>query len=85
MQLLEEPYFLTIDEVADLTVRQISFLYYRERTKEGKAKTLPYYFKTEEDKKQEKINMFKAFGKQLGKTDEEIQQMIDTAIKAGNL
>ena len=85
MQLLEDPYFLTIEEVADLTVRQITFLYYRERTKEGKAKTLPYYFKSEADKREEKIGMFKAFGKQLGKTDEEIEKMIDTAIKAGNL
>jgi transcription termination factor NusB len=74
-----------MDEVSELTVRQISFLYGRDRDKEGKPRPLPYYFKDEETTKMEKIEYFRAFGKSLNKTDEEIEGLIQEAIKNGNI
>lgn len=74
-----------MDEVSELTVRQISFLYGRQRDKEGKPRPLPYYFKDEETAKEEKIAYMRAFGKSLNKTDEEIEKLIEEAIKNGNI
>lgn len=68
-----------------MTVRQIYFAYYRDRNKDGKAKPLPYYFVSEDEKLKNKIEMFIAFGKQIGKTDEEIKQIIEEAKKNGNI
>lgn len=83
--LLDEPYLLRIEEVSLLTIRQIYFLYYRERDKDGKAKPLPYLFADPEDKKKAKIEQFIAFGKQIGKTDEEIEQILKEAEKNGSI
>lgn len=76
---------LTLDQVADLTVRQITFLYYRERDKDGKPKPLPYYFKDKQEEMEEKIAYFRMFGTQLGKTPEEIEQLIEQAKQNGNI
>lgn len=74
-----------MDEVSELTVRQISFLYGRERDKDGKPKVLPYYFKDPEDAKAEKIAYFRQFGRTLGKSEDEINQLIDEAIRNGSI
>ena len=74
-----------MDEVAKLTPRQVYYLYYRERDKEGRPKTLPYFFISREEKKQAKIEQFIIMGQTLGKTPEEIQQIIKEAEKNGNL
>ena len=70
-----DSYGMTIDEIADLTVRQITFLYYRDRDKEGKPKILPYYFIEKEEKLAAQYAHFVAMGKQLGKSDEEIEEI----------
>jgi len=73
-----------MEQISNLTVRQISFLYYRPRDKEtGKGKTLPYYYASKQDKKIQQRAMFWNMGKSLGKTEEEIQKMWDEAIKDG--
>jgi hypothetical protein len=74
-----------MDEISKLTVRQIYFLYLAERNKEGQRKAMPYYFKDEATNRAHKIAQFRTFGKSLGKTDEEIQHLIDEAIKNGTI
>lgn len=74
-----------MEQVADLTVRQIYFLYFRERDKEGRPKALPYYFKDKADDQAEKIAYFRLFGQQLGKSEEEIEKLIEQALKNGNI
>jgi hypothetical protein len=74
-----------MQEISELTVRQLSFLYGRERDKDGKPKVLPYYFKDKETAKNEKIAYFIQFGKQLGKTDEEIAKLIEDAKQNGSI
>ncbi len=71
--------------MADLTVRQVYFLYYRERDKDGRPKTLPYYFVDDRAKLEARIEMFRAFGRKIGKTEEEIEATIEEARKNGNL
>lgn len=86
MQLLDsDTYGLTIEEVSKLTVRQIYFLYYSERDKDGKRKKLPYYFISEEDKKRQRIEQFKAFGRGIGKSEEEIEAILKKAIENGTI
>lgn len=46
---------------------------------------MPYYFVSEEEKKQHKINQFVALGKQMGKTDEEIKEILRKAEENGSL
>jgi imidazolonepropionase-like amidohydrolase len=60
-------------------------LYYAERTKEGQRKVLPYYFKNSDKVKQEKEAEFIMFGKALGKSDEEIEQILSEARKNGTI
>jgi hypothetical protein len=83
--LLEEPYFLTIDQVGSLTLRQLFFLYYRDRNKDGTPKVLPYYFKSKTDQELENIAMFRSMGKAMGKSDEEIEKLIENAKLTGQL
>lgn len=83
--LLDEPYRLTIDQVADLTVRQVYFMYYRARDKDGRPKPLPYYFIERDRAVQQKVEMFRAFGQKIGKTEEEIEAILEEARKNGNL
>lgn len=74
---------MTLDEVGALTVRQISFLYYRERDKQGRPKPLPYYFTPKDEKRRAQLEMFRAFGRQIGKSEEEIERTIEEAIRNG--
>ena len=68
-----------------LTVRLISFLYYRERDKQGRPKPLPYYFAPRAEKRMAQLEMFRQFGRQVGKTDEEIEQIIQEAMRNGSV
>lgn len=83
--LLDEPYNLTMEDVSKLTIRQINFLYYRERQKDGRPRVLPYYFQDKEENRKQQIEMFRAFGKSLQKTDEEIEQIIKEAEENGSI
>jgi len=74
-----------MDQVASLTPRQIYFLYYRERDKQGKPKPLPYYFLDEKQERESKIEYFRLFGAQLGKSPEEIEKLIQDAIANGSI
>jgi hypothetical protein len=76
---------LTLEEISKLTVRQIYFLYYSERDKNGKRVKLPYYFISEQDKKKQRMDQFRAFGKGIGKTDEEIEAILQKAIENGTI
>lgn len=85
-QLLDhDSYGLTIEEISHLTVRQIYFLYYADRDKEGRRKDLPYYFKTKEDKLKERIALLVSMGQSMGKTQDEIKAMVEKAKKNGSL
>jgi len=66
-------------------MRQVSFLYYRDRDKEGKAKVLPYYFKDKKQERDEQLAMFRMFGAQIGKTPEEIESIIKNAENIGSI
>lgn len=79
--LLDEPYLLKMHEAVELTPRQVYFLYYRERDKNGIPKPLPYYFEDKATKLNNKITMIKQMGKSLGKSDEEIQEMVNKLIE----
>ena len=46
---------------------------------------MPYYFRDAKNERLQKIAQFRSFGKSLGKTEEEIQALIDEAIKNGNI
>lgn len=81
--LLDEPYCLSMADVADLTVRQITFLYYRERDKQGRPRPLPYYFVDEAEKRNGIREQFRMMGATLGKTPEEIEQILEEAERNG--
>jgi hypothetical protein len=76
---------MRLEEIGRLTVRQISFLYYRERDKQGRPKPLPYYFAPRAEKRMAQLEMFRQFGRQVGKTDEEIEQIIQEAMRNGSV
>lgn len=76
---------MKLEEIGRLTVRQISFLYYRERDRQGKPKPLPYYFAPKAEKRAAQLEMFRQFGKQIGKTDEEIEAIIEEARRNGSV
>jgi ribosomal protein L22 len=80
-----DTYGLTLEEIAKLTVRQIYFLYYSERNKEGKRVKLPYYFISEDQKRKNRMEQFRQFGKSMGKTDEEIEAILQKAIENGTI
>lgn len=81
--LIDEPYRLTMDQVADLTIRQITFIYYRERDKQGRPKTLPYFFGDEAERTRSMEEQFRMMGASIGKTPEEIEAILEEARRNG--
>jgi hypothetical protein len=49
--LIDEPYLLTMEEISQLTLRQVVMLYYRKRDDKGKPLPLPYGFDDPEAEK----------------------------------
>ena len=50
-----------------------------------RPKPLPYYFAPRAEKRMAQLEMFRQFGRQVGKTDEEIEQIIQEAMRNGSV
>lgn len=70
--LIDEPYLLTMNQVAELTPRQILGLYFRKRDPKGIALPLPYAWDDGESDRQQAVRFWMA----NGKTEEEAREMI---------
>lgn len=70
--LVDEPYLLTMDQVADLTPRQILGIYFRKRDPKGNPLPLPYAFDDGESDREQAMRFWMA----NGKTEEEAREMI---------
>jgi len=70
--LIDEPYLLTMNQVAELTPRQILGLYFRKRDPKGIALPLPYAWDDGESDREQAMRFWMA----NGKTEEEAREMI---------
>lgn len=70
--LVDEPYLLTMDQVSELTPRQILGIYFRQRDPKGNPLPLPYAFDDGESDRQQAMRFWMA----NGKTEEEAREMI---------
>lgn len=70
--LVDEPYLLSMEQVADLTPRQILGIYFRKRDDKGNAIPLPYAWDDGEADRQQAVRFWVA----QGKTEEEAREMI---------
>jgi hypothetical protein len=74
--LLDEPFFLPLESIANLTMRQIFLLYYRERDNKGVPKPIRQMYDYDDDgelidrSKDEFLNL----GMALGLTPEELEK-----------
>jgi hypothetical protein len=70
--LVDEPYLLSMDQVANLTPRQISGIYLRKRDQKGTAVPLPYAFDDGEEERQQAVRFWMA----QGMSEEEAKERI---------
>jgi len=70
--LIDEPYLLSMEQVADLTPRQILGIYFRKRDEKGNAIPLPYAWDDGESDRQQAVRFWVA----QGKSEEEAREMI---------
>jgi hypothetical protein len=79
--LLDEPFCLPLESIANLTMRQIFLLYYRERDNKGVPKPIKQMYDYDEDgtpidrSKDDFLNL----GMALGLTPEELEQRWEEA------
>ncbi len=72
--LVDEPYCLSMDEVAKLTMRQVVLIYFRDRDrKTGVPKRIDPTWETEIDEEEEARKQFLAIGTFLGRSIEDLQ------------
>ena len=70
--LVDEPYLLRMEDVAQLTPRQVSGIYYRPRNDKGAALPLPYAFETVAGAKAKAFEILTA----LGMTEDEARRKV---------
>jgi hypothetical protein len=79
--LLDEPFFLPLESIANLTMRQIFLLYYRERDNKGVPRPIKQMYDYDDDgelidrSKDEFLNL----GMALGLTPEELEKRWEEA------
>lgn len=82
---MDEPYCLSIDQISNLTMRQISLIYYRERDNKGIPRPIRQGYDYDDQGKEidTSYDDFMNIGRAMGLTDEELKSRWEEAKKDG--